>query len=58
MPCRPPFEAQDQIVVEIANAEAARHGVLHLVMAMMADLSTHPKRGMAGEPVGVARTIG
>jgi hypothetical protein len=43
MPCRPPLEAQDQIVVEIANAEAA---------------STRPKRGMAGEPVGVARTIG
>jgi hypothetical protein len=58
MPCRPPLEAQDQIVVEIANAEAAWHRALHLVMAMMADLSTRRKRGMAGESVGVARTNG
>jgi hypothetical protein len=58
MSCRPPLEAQEQIVVEIANAEAAWHRALHLVMAMMADLATHPKRGMAGELVGFARTIG
>jgi hypothetical protein len=39
MPCRPPLEAQDQIVVEIANAEAAWHRALHLVMATMAEMA-------------------
>jgi hypothetical protein len=57
MPCRPPLEAQDQIVVEIANAEAAWHRALHLVMAM-ANLATRRKRGMAGSPSALLERSG
>jgi hypothetical protein len=57
MPRRPPFEAQNQIIIEIANAETARHRAPPSVMAMMADMAgwcnyNTPKESSPGSGTG------